>query len=90
MNILTRPSRAIVLNILQKAIAKNAFERTDVISVVRQELKGSKVAFPTVKMLWTTYRYGISKKLLPKSAGLEHALRVKDIRTDSGVAPITV
>ncbi len=86
----SRPPRALVLDILRTASAKGVSARTDVIAAARTVLKDTDHRFPTVQHLWETYRYATAHGLLKKDVALERALRVKDTRTDSGVAPITV
>lgn len=90
MQSLTPPPRKVVLDILREAIAKGVSTRVEVITVFRTLLKGTDYRFPTVQHLWETYRHATTHNLFPKNPNLERALRVKDTRTDSGVAPITV
>ncbi len=57
---------------------------------MRRRLKGTPYRFPDAQELWTTYRKAVTHGRIPQTTALERLLRVKDVRTDSGVAPITV
>ena len=57
---------------------------------MRNEFRGTPYRFPTVIELWEEYRALMADGTIPSSPDLERVLRVKDVRTDSGVAPITV
>ncbi len=63
--------------------------RKDLMKVIRKTITGTNYAFPTSIQLWEAYRELINEGL-EKNETIERALRVKDVRTDSGVAPITV
>lgn len=53
-------------------------------------MKDTPYQFPTVIELWKEYRALVADKEIEVQPDLERVLRVKDVRTDSGVAPITV
>ncbi len=79
---------------LAKDVIKNVLfldcpTRKDVMKEIRKRLKNTDYAFPASIQLWLAYRE-LVKDGLKKNPALEKALRVKDVRTDSGVAPITV
>ncbi len=82
---LTIPPISIAKDILNELAALECPQRSDVSKAVRKRLKGTNYAFPTAIQYWEAYR-----ELGLKNEALEKVLRVKDIRTDSGVAPITV
>jgi elongator complex protein 3 len=63
--------------------------RKNLMMVIRKTIKNTNYAFPTSIQLWEAYRELLAENL-PKSEIIEKVLRVKDVRTDSGVAPITV
>lgn len=63
--------------------------RKDVMMTIRKTIKDTNYAFPTSIQLWEAYRELLQEGLV-KNDAIERALRVKDVRTDSGVAPITV
>lgn len=64
--------------------------RDGVFACMREVMAGTIYRFPNAQELWLEYRSATEKNLLLVSPELEKALRVKDVRTDSGVAPITV
>ncbi|MDQ7814401.1 MAG: tRNA uridine(34) 5-carboxymethylaminomethyl modification radical SAM/GNAT enzyme Elp3 [Patescibacteria group bacterium] len=64
--------------------------RDGVFACMREVMAGTIYRFPNAQELWLEYRSATEKNLLQVSPELEKALRVKDVRTDSGVAPITV
>lgn len=57
---------------------------------LRVACAGTAYRFPAAQELWTAYRRLVADKTIEANPGLERVLRVKDVRTDSGVAPITV
>ncbi|MFA6447656.1 MAG: tRNA uridine(34) 5-carboxymethylaminomethyl modification radical SAM/GNAT enzyme Elp3 [Patescibacteria group bacterium] len=79
------PPISIAKDILNELAALECPQRTDLAKAVRKRLKHTDYAFPTAIQYWEAYR-----ELDLKNEALEKVLRVKDIRTDSGVAPITV
>ncbi len=90
MNRQPPPPPTIVQTILQKLAGFSELTRDILRREIRAELSGSPYAFPTIQQLWKNYRILIVSKKMPRSEQLERVLRVKDIRTDSGIAPITV
>lgn len=64
--------------------------RQDLQNALREACGGTIYRFPNSQELWTAYRKLLSGKLIRRNILLERVLRVKDVRTDSGVAPITV
>lgn len=75
--------------ILKEALKSNCRTRADLARFSRRNLKHTSYAFPTSLQFWEAYR-----SLLDEGVGsseiIERILRVKDVRTESGVAPITV
>lgn len=63
--------------------------RKDLMMIIRQTIKGTQTPFPTSIQLWQAYR-DLLKEGFARNEKIEKILRVKDVRTDSGVAPITV
>ena len=90
MTELIRPPREIVEQILRKANASPDISRKSLGTIARPILAGTSFQFPTVMRYWEVYRELVADGSMEKNSNLEKALRVKDIRTDSGVAPITV
>ncbi|MDF1497265.1 MAG: tRNA uridine(34) 5-carboxymethylaminomethyl modification radical SAM/GNAT enzyme Elp3 [Patescibacteria group bacterium] len=79
---------------IAKAVIKSLADldsptRKDLMKVIRKTITGTNYAFPTSIQLWEAYRELLNEGL-EKNETIERALRVKDVRTDSGVAPITV
>ena len=90
MNELIRPPAELVEKILRTCASDPLITRERVRDHARAALSGSQHQFPTVQQYWILYRELTLAGTLEKNKPLEKALRVKDIRTDSGVAPITV
>ncbi len=63
--------------------------RKDLMMIIRKTIKNTNYAFPTSIQLWEAYRFLISQGFA-KNEKIEKILKVKDVRTNSGVAPITV
>lgn len=63
--------------------------RKDLMMVIRKTIKDTNYAFPTSIQLWEAYRE-LQSQGFAKNEKIEKVLKVKDVRTDSGVAPITV
>jgi elongator complex protein 3 len=57
---------------------------------MRAKFKNTLYQFPTSIDLWEEYRALVADGSLSKQPELERILRVKDVRTNSGIAPITV
>ncbi len=90
MTELSRPPREIVERILRNANAAADITRKSLGTIARPILAGTSFQFPTVMRYWEVYREMVADGSMEKNPALEKALRVKDVRTDSGVAPITV
>jgi elongator complex protein 3 len=90
MTELTRPPREIVERILRAANTATDITRKSLGTIARPILAGTSFQFPTVMRYWEVYREMMADGSMEKNPALEKALRVKDVRTDSGVAPITV
>lgn len=86
----TRPPRALVLEIFRDASKLPALTRHGLWLCMRARMKDTPYQFPTTIELWKEYRALIADNELEEQPDLERVLRVKDVRTDSGVAPITV
>ncbi|MBI5654099.1 tRNA uridine(34) 5-carboxymethylaminomethyl modification radical SAM/GNAT enzyme Elp3 [Candidatus Uhrbacteria bacterium] len=83
------PARLVQDAILKLAVLEMP-SRQNVQNVMRQTCSGTDFRFPNSQELWLAYRALLTKKKVKKNEALERVLRVKDVRTDSGVAPITV
>jgi len=77
------------MDILKEAWVLDSLDRDRLAKVARKHIKDTAFAMPTSIQLWEAYRELLSHGMA-RSELLENALRVKDVRTDSGVAPITV
>ncbi len=84
MSLITPPIQ-VAKDILLSLALLECPQRADLAKAVRKQLKHTNYAFPTAIQYWEAYR-----ELGLKNEALEKILRVKDIRTNSGVAPITV
>ncbi len=84
------PPSALVEKILKAAMKTPGLTRQSLSTCMRTVLSGTPYAFPNVQQLWSEYRAFTAAGILPLDTHLERVLRVKDVRTDSGVAPITV
>lgn len=83
------PPDTLVKDILKDAVVSDCGTRAKLWRVIRRHIKQTPYAFPTSLQLWTVYRLLLDEGT-QKNEGLEKVLRIKDVRTDSGVAPITV
>lgn len=83
------PAKLVQEAILKMAVLESP-TRQDVQNEMRRICAGTEFRFPNSQELWVAYRSLLEKKKLKKNEALEKVLRVKDVRTDSGVAPITV
>ncbi|MFO0764819.1 MAG: tRNA uridine(34) 5-carboxymethylaminomethyl modification radical SAM/GNAT enzyme Elp3 [Patescibacteria group bacterium] len=77
-------------NVLLETLKDEAPTRALLATNARKLLKGTGVQFPTLYHYWTMYHQLVKDGRVQASESFEKSLRVKDIRTDSGVAPITV
>ncbi len=84
------PPSELTRSILEKASATENITRDGVFACMREVMAGTEFRFPNAQELWREYRSAVSLNLLKQDPELEKVLRVKDVRTDSGVAPITV
>lgn len=83
------PPLQLAKDILKDAAGSDCQTRISLALVARRHLKNTSFAFPTSMQFWEAYRELISEGLAPNDS-IERALCIKDVRTDSGVAPITV
>lgn len=83
------PPLQLAKDILKDAAVSDCQTRVSLALVARRHLKNTPFAFPTSMQFWQAYRELMSEGLMPNDS-IERALRVKNVRTDSGVAPITV
>lgn len=79
-----------MLDIFQDAARLPALTRQGLWLCMRARMKDTLYQFPNVTELWKEYRALVEDGSLPQNDSIERVLRVKDVRTDSGVAPITV
>lgn len=77
-------------NVILETMKNELPTRTLLATTARKLLKGTGVQFPTLYHYWTMYHKLVKDGRVTASESFEKSLRVKDIRTDSGVAPITV
>lgn len=85
-----KPPAALVRDAITKLAALNEPTRHDLQTVMRGMCAGTQYRFPNSQELWLAYRALLDAEQLKRNELLERVLRVKDVRTDSGVAPITV
>ena len=85
-----RPSLGDQERIIRAAILMPDLTRQSLAVLMRNELRDGANGFPSVIDLWVAYRKLVDSKAIKPYPHLERVLRVKDVRTDSGVAPITV
>jgi len=90
VQILTRPPRPLVLETFRDASRIPNLTRRGLWSCMRKRFKDTSYGFPTSIDLWTDYRAFVQDGSLAQNDAIERVLRIKDVRTDSGVAPITV
>lgn len=83
------PPHELAKDVIQTVSCLACPTRKDLMSEIRKRLKNTEYAFPSSIQLWTAYR-DLRNDGLKENLDLEKALRIKDVRTDSGVAPITV
>ncbi|MDD2786109.1 MAG: tRNA uridine(34) 5-carboxymethylaminomethyl modification radical SAM/GNAT enzyme Elp3 [Patescibacteria group bacterium] len=83
------PPLQLAKDILKDASVLGCADRIELTRVARKHLKNTAYAFPTSQQLWAAYRELVEEGFV-RDEKLEKAMRVKDVRTDSGVAPITV
>lgn len=84
-----KPPLSLAKDILKDAAFSRCQTRVDLALVVRKHLKNTPYAFPTSLQFWAAYRELLNEGLAD-SKSIEKVLRIKDVRTDSGVAPITL
>ena len=86
---LKKPPIEIAKTVIKSLANFDILTRKDVMMTIRKTIKNTNYAFPTSTQLWEAYRE-LLQEGFAKNENIERALRVKDVRTDSGVAPITV
>ncbi len=84
------PPAKLVQDAILKLAALKEPTRQDLQDALRKACGGTVYRFPNSQELWTAYRKLLTGKFIKRNVLLERVLRVKDVRTDSGVAPITV
>lgn len=84
----TRPPARIVEAILADVLAHPAPLQKVIDSAIRKHLQGTSYQFPTIAEMVKIYRK--MTKTQPRNQVVERLLRCKTVRTDSGVAPITL
>lgn len=83
-----RPPARIVEAIILDVLACKDLSQKALDAAIRTQLRKTNFQFPTIARLVKTYRE--LTKTHPRDLGLERLLRCKTVRTDSGVAPITL
>ncbi|MDD5437658.1 MAG: tRNA uridine(34) 5-carboxymethylaminomethyl modification radical SAM/GNAT enzyme Elp3 [Patescibacteria group bacterium] len=83
------PPADLTKTILKEAADSKCRTRADLARLARRHLKHTPYAFPTSLKFWEAYR-ALLEEGFENNEVIERILRVKDVRTDSGVAPITV
>lgn len=85
----TRPPKALVDDIIRTLLAEPTVTSRRLDEVIRTTLKGTTHRFPRIPELVSAYRH-LTAKTQKRHLSLERLLRCKTVRTDSGVAPITL
>ena len=85
----SKPPLAIAKAVITSLAGLNMPTRKNLMLEIRKTIKNTNHAFPTSIQLWEAYRE-LCQEGMKKNEKIERILRVKDVRTDSGVAPITV
>ncbi len=85
-----KPPKEIAEDVVRTAVALVSMTRKDVVRILRKRIKGTGYAFPTSIQLWEAYHALTASGEISANPSFEKAIRIKDVRTDSGVAPITV
>ena len=83
-----RPPKTLNLAIMKDVLARDSVTSKDVERSIRHHVSGTPFGFPQNVDLIAAYRALTNNK--SRRQDLERLLRVKNVRTDSGVAPITV
>ena len=83
-----RPPARVVEAIILDVLACKDLSQKALDAAIRMQLRKTNFQFPTIARLVKTYRE--LTKTHPRDLGLERLLRCKTVRTDSGVAPITL
>jgi len=86
---LIKPPLDVAKTVIKSLADLESPTRKDLMKVIRKTITDTNYAFPTSIQLWEAYRELLNEGL-KKNEAIERVLRVKDVRTDSGVAPITV
>lgn len=82
-----RPPKTLINAMMADILALPEVDTKQLDRVVRRHLKGTHYRFPQINELVKSYRGSTS---LEKTEALERLLRCKTVRTDSGVAPVTL
>ncbi len=85
-----KPPSKLVQQVILKLAESKEPTRSHLSVALREACSGTSFRFPNSLELWAAYRALLAQKKIKPNALLERVLRVKDVRTDSGVAPITV
>lgn len=85
-----KAANALYEQIIKDTLASDSPTRETLSAITRKTLKGTGIQFPTLYTFLGFYHDLVKKGELKASSVFEKSFRVKDIRTDSGVAPITV
>ncbi|HEU0051040.1 MAG TPA: tRNA uridine(34) 5-carboxymethylaminomethyl modification radical SAM/GNAT enzyme Elp3, partial [Patescibacteria group bacterium] len=85
MSVQTRPPKKLISAIMADILANPIISARAIDETTRKHLNGTKFRYPKSSELIAVYRE--TKTIRPE---IEKLLRVKQVRTDSGVAPITV
>ncbi|MSR84968.1 tRNA uridine(34) 5-carboxymethylaminomethyl modification radical SAM/GNAT enzyme Elp3, partial [Candidatus Uhrbacteria bacterium] len=88
MSELTSPPKKLIAAMMTDMLAVAEPKHRDIDLVIRRHLSGTHFRFPTSAELVAAYRSTEASR--PVHEALEQALRGKKVRTDSGVAPITL
>lgn len=83
-----RPPQAVVDGIIQEMLSLPSVSQKTLDLTIRKHLKKTKYRFPIIAEMVRSYR-ALNKNKSP-NLPLERLLRCKTVRTDSGVAPITL
>lgn len=73
---------------MEDALATPNITTKQLNDIIRHQLRGTRFRFPTLAELVAVYRLVLKDR--PHHLALERVLRCKTVRTDSGVAPITL
>ncbi len=80
-----RPPKAVVYKIMKEALERKISTKKELDEVIRKYLTSTSFRYPKGAVLWEAYR-----TLGGNNPAMEKMMRIKTVRTDSGVVPITV